>query len=164
MFELQYRTPEIKDASKDATSLVLVADLTKPHQLFQGQSVKVKTGVAIKSDQHVFAVPLPELNRIGLVMGSGVELLDTEAGGEIEVLLWNRNQQGQQRMIEILPKMPIAQLTVMPRYCDTSDETNVKAPEEKIPTAASKATPGKRGPKPKQKPAAEAESKTGTDG
>ena len=97
-----------------------------------------------------------ELNQLGLVMGSGVELLDTEDGNEVEILLWNRNQQGQQRMIEVIPKMPIAQLTVMPKYCADSSE--------KKPAAASNATPGKRGPKPKQKPVAEAESKTGTDG
>lgn len=135
MFEIQYKSPEIEAAGKDSTSLILVADLAKPHQLFQGQILKVKTGVAIKSDQLVFACPLPELNQLGLVMGSGVELLQTE-GDEIEVLLWNRNQQGQQRMIEILPKMPIAQLTVMPRY---NVQGEGKAPAKKRGRPASAA-------------------------
>lgn len=160
MLELQYKSPEIETASRDGASLLLIADVTKPHQLFQGQSLKVKTGVAIKSDQHVFAVPLQENNRVGLIMGSGVELLETE-GDEIEVTIWNRNHQGQQRMIEIMPDMPLAQLVIMPKYCHDSAHIG---DAEKKPPAASKTGTGKPGRPAKPKPAAaEAKPKTGTD-
>lgn len=159
MFEIDYRTPEIKQRALDGMDLVLTADIPAPIKLFQGQSKAIATGVAIKSDQHVFAVPLRELNEIGLVMGSGIELLDTAEGDKIELTVWNRNQQGTPRMIEILPGMAIAQLSVMPKYCH--DAETVQA--EKKPAAASKTGTGKRGPKPKAA-AAETGVKTGTDG
>ena len=136
MLKLQYRTPELEEKSKGENKIYLVANIGKAHQLFQGQSLSVLTGVAIKSDQHVFASPLPDLNKLGLVMGSGMEKLDTE-GKEVEIVIWNRNQQGQQRMIEITPGMQIAELVVMPKYCEGLTE---KSPVEKVDTGQEKPT------------------------
>lgn len=116
MLDIKYISPEIEEASTPDNRLYLTANIAKPVTLFQAQSMKVSTGVAIKSDQLVFAVPTIENNHMGLIPGSGVELLDTSEGGEIELFLWNRNVPGQQRSIEIVPGMRIAELVVMPRY------------------------------------------------
>lgn len=140
MFKKDYKSPQIEAASHDGALQLLVADVPADYQLYQGQQLLVKTGVAIRSDQYVFAVPLTELNHMGLVLGTGIELLETgQDSGEIEVLLYNRNNPGQQRMIPITPLMPIAQLVVMPAYDFTG----------KNPAAVAEAAPKKRGPKPK---------------
>lgn len=116
MLDIQFKTESIKEASNKGGRILLTANIDKPVNLFQAQSLSIKTGLAVKSDQLVFAAAIPENNKLGLIPGGGVELLDCTEGEEVELLVWNRNVPGQQRMIEITPGMPLAELVVMPRY------------------------------------------------
>jgi len=113
MFDIKFRTPEIQEKGLKGDSLVLVADIPQTVKLFQGQRLKVKTGVAMKTDNHAFAMALRGNNEMGLVLACGMELV-SDQDGEVEILMWNRNAQGTPRMIEITPMMPIAQLLFMP--------------------------------------------------
>jgi len=113
MFKIECRTPEIQEKSIQGDSIILVADVPQVVKLFQGQRLKVKTGIAINTDNHAFAVALRGRNSEGLVLACGMELVSDQEG-EIEILLWNRNAPGTPRMIEIIPQMPVAQLLIMP--------------------------------------------------
>ena len=113
MFEVEYKSPEIEARSVKNGKIFVTAELPKPHTLFQAQSILVKTGIAIKSDQSVIAVPTPENNKLGLVFGYGIEVIECD-GSEIELTVWNRNVPGQQRQVEIVPGMELGYLMVMP--------------------------------------------------
>ena len=130
MLKLKHRTKEIEELSKDN---LLIADIDKPIKLFQGQSVRIKTGTAIETDQHAFAVPTKGNNELGLCLGSGMELL---SDGVIEVTLWNRNHQGTPRMIEIKPNDVVAELVVMAKYFGA--EKLGKAPAKTVKQKVSK--------------------------
>ena len=124
MLKIDFKSPAIQEKSISVDGLVLVADVPKPIKLFQGQRLKVKTGVALKTDNHAMAVPLPCNNEMGLIMASGFELV-SDKDGEIELFLLNRNNPGSPRMIEITPMMPLARLVFMPAV-----ETEFKVPDQ----------------------------------
>lgn len=124
MLKIDFRNPEIEKKSITEDGLILVADVPQSIKLFQGQRLKVKTGVALKTDNHAMAVPLRGNNEIGLIMASGFEFV-SDKEGEIELYLLNRNNPGSPRMIEISPMMPIARLIFMPVV-----ETEFKMPEQ----------------------------------
>ena len=101
-------------ATQGSAGLDLRACVTEPTVIEPGQTVLVKTGLAIYIQDTGFAgmiLPRSGLgHKHGIVLGNLVGLIDSDYQGEIKVSLWNRSDTA----FEINPLDRIAQLVVFP--------------------------------------------------
>ena len=101
-------------ATQGSAGLDLRACVTEPTVIEPGQTVLVKTGLAIYIEDTGFAgliLPRSGLgHKHGIVLGNLVGLIDSDYQGELMVSVWNRGQQG----FLLNPLDRIAQLVVVP--------------------------------------------------
>jgi len=102
-----------KTSGSAGIDLCACTDDDEPWYIYPGQTIKVKTGIAIHlNDQGYAAIALPRsgLGSNGLILGNTIGLIDSDYQGEIILSLWNRSADP----IKILPMQRIAQLIVVP--------------------------------------------------
>ncbi|HOX88001.1 MAG TPA: dUTP diphosphatase [Burkholderiaceae bacterium] len=101
-------------ATPGAAGLDLRACLDAPLELAPGQTVLIKTGMAIHlADPGFAAMILPRSglgHKHGIVLGNLVGLIDSDYQGELMVSTWNRGASA----FTIAPLERIAQLVIVP--------------------------------------------------
>jgi dUTP pyrophosphatase len=101
-------------ATPGAAGLDLRACLEAPLELAPGQTVLIKTGMAIHlADPGFAAMILPRSglgHKHGIVLGNLVGLIDSDYQGELMVSTWNRGASA----FTIAPLERIAQLVIVP--------------------------------------------------
>jgi len=101
-------------ATKGSAGLDLRACLDEPLQLAPGETVLIKTGMAIHiGDPNLAATILPRSglgHKHGIVLGNLVGLIDSDYQGELMVSCWNRGKDH----FTIEPGERIAQLVFVP--------------------------------------------------
>jgi dUTP pyrophosphatase len=104
-------------ATPGAAGLDLRAMLDAPLELLPGQTVLIKTGLAIYiGNPNLAAVILPRSglgHKHGIVLGNLTGLIDSDYQGELMVSCWNRNPPGGPAFT-INPDERIAQLVLVP--------------------------------------------------
>lgn len=105
----------LKYATPGAAGIDLVAAIHERLYLYPGQAVLVPTGIAIHiADPNYMAVILPRSglgHKMGVVLGNGVGLIDSDYQGQVMMSLLNRTAE---EFIAIDPMMRVAQLVFMP--------------------------------------------------
>lgn len=103
-----------KYATQGSAGLDLRALLDAPVTILPGQTILVKTGLAIHiGDPHYAAVILPRSgmgHKKGIVLGNLVGLIDSDYQGELMISTWNRSQ----TPFTLEPFERLAQLVVLP--------------------------------------------------
>lgn len=103
-----------KTATAGSAGVDLRAVLDAPVVVHPGDSLLVKTGIAIHiGDPGYAALVLPRSglgHKKGIVLGNLVGLIDSDYQGELMVSLWNRSRED----FELKPFERIAQLMVVP--------------------------------------------------
>lgn len=101
-------------ATEGAAGLDLRAMLDAPLTIAPGQTVLIKTGLAIHlGDPNYAALILPRSglgHKHGIVLGNLVGLIDSDYQGELMVSTWNRGQ----APFTIEPMERLAQLVIVP--------------------------------------------------
>ena len=101
-------------ATEGAAGLDLRAMLDAPLTIAPGQTVLIKTGLAIHlGDTNYAALILPRSglgHKHGIVLGNLVGLIDSDYQGELMVSTWNRGQ----APFTIEPMERLAQLVIVP--------------------------------------------------
>ena len=101
-------------ATEGSAGLDLRAMLDEPLTLAPGETVLIKTGLAIHlADPGYAAMILPRSglgHKHGIVLGNLVGLIDSDYQGELMVSTWNRGQEP----FTIEPLQRLAQLVVVP--------------------------------------------------
>ena len=101
-------------ATEGAAGLDLRAMLDAPLTIAPGQTVLIKTGLAIHlGDPNYAALILPRSglgHKHGIVLGNLVGLIDSDYQGELMVSTWNRGQEP----FTIEPMERLAQLVIVP--------------------------------------------------
>ena len=101
-------------ATPGSAGLDLRACIDGPVEIVPGQTILVKTGMAIHlADPGLAAMILPRSglgHKHGIVLGNLVGLIDSDYQGELMVSMWNRGQE----TFNLHPLDRIAQLIVVP--------------------------------------------------
>jgi dUTP pyrophosphatase len=101
-------------ATPGSAGLDLRACIDGPVEIVPGQTILVKTGMAIHlADPGLAAMILPRSglgHKHGIVLGNLVGLIDSDYQGELMVSMWNRGQE----TFKLHPLDRIAQLIVVP--------------------------------------------------
>ena len=101
-------------ATPGSAGLDLRACIDAPVEIVPGQTILVKTGMAIHlADPGLAAMILPRSglgHKHGIVLGNLVGLIDSDYQGELMVSMWNRGQE----TFNLHPLDRIAQLIVVP--------------------------------------------------
>ena len=101
-------------ATPGSAGLDLRACIDVPVEIVPGQTILVKTGMAIHlADPGLAAMILPRSglgHKHGIVLGNLVGLIDSDYQGELMVSMWNRGQE----TFNLHPLDRIAQLIVVP--------------------------------------------------
>ena len=101
-------------ATPGAAGLDLRACLDAPLEIAPGETILVRTGIAIHlADPGLAAMILPRSglgHKHGIVLGNLVGLIDSDYQGELMVSVWNRGQEA----FTLNPLERIAQLVVVP--------------------------------------------------
>ena len=101
-------------ATPGSAGLDLRACIDVPVEIVPGQTILVKTGMAIHlADPGIAAMILPRSglgHKHGIVLGNLVGLIDSDYQGELMVSMWNRGQE----TFNLHPLDRIAQLIVVP--------------------------------------------------
>jgi dUTP pyrophosphatase len=101
-------------ATPGSAGLDLRACIDVPLEIVPGQTILVKTGMAIHlADPGLAAMILPRSglgHKHGIVLGNLVGLIDSDYQGELMVSMWNRGQD----VFTLNPLDRIAQLIVVP--------------------------------------------------
>ncbi len=101
-------------ATPGSAGLDLRACIEAPIEIVPGQTILVKTGMAIHlADPGLAAMILPRSglgHKHGIVLGNLVGLIDSDYQGELMVSMWNRGQE----TFNLHPLDRIAQLIVVP--------------------------------------------------
>ena len=101
-------------ATPGSAGLDLRACIDAPVEIVPGQTILVKTGMAIHlADPGLAAMILPRSGlglKHGIVLGNLVGLIDSDYQGELMVSMWNRGQE----TFNLHPLDRIAQLIVVP--------------------------------------------------
>lgn len=87
---------------------------TTPLELLAGQSAMVPTGLSIHIGDHGLVglvFPRSSLGRRGVILGNGTAVIDADYQGEIQLLLWNRQQH---EPVTLSVGERVAQLVLMP--------------------------------------------------
>ncbi|NNJ74552.1 MAG: dUTP diphosphatase [Anderseniella sp.] len=129
----------------------------KDVKLFHGQQMTVGTGIAVHiADPGVVGQVhiRSSLGQLGLVLGNGTGIIDSDYQGEIKLILRNSNQQGQPRgIIEMKAGERVAQMLLMPVVSPELVTVDEFGTTTKRGTGGVGST-GKRGPgRPKKEPA-----------
>lgn len=100
-------------ATSGSAGLDIRARIPSPIDLLAGQAMRIPVGVAVAIPTgHVgLLVPRSGLGLRGLVLGNLVGVIDSDYRGEVEVVLWNRSEDG---FIRINPMDRIAQMLIVP--------------------------------------------------
>ncbi len=109
---LQDNLPEY--ATKGSAGLDLRAAIDAPMTINAGQTILIKTGIALHlDDTKLAAMILPRSglgHKHGIVLGNLVGLIDSDYQGEIMVSVWNRGQES----FTLNPLDRLAQLVIVP--------------------------------------------------
>ena len=101
-------------ATSGSAGLDLRACIDAPIEIVPGQTILVKTGMAMHlADPGLAAMILPRSglgHKHGIVLGNLVGLIDSDYQGELMVSMWNRGQE----TFNLHPLDRIAQLIVVP--------------------------------------------------